>query len=82
MLTLNNNSIINLSDTKLCESTIDIKNVLVSAKQLAILLGCSVSYIKKLRSQGRIMPEVTLGRFIRYNYASVVASLKRKGAST
>lgn len=58
------------------------KDVLLTAKQLAAKLSCSVSYIKKLRAQGVIQPAVKVGRYVRYKYDCVVASLKRKGENT
>lgn len=58
------------------------EEVLLSAKQLATRLGCSISYIKKLKREGKIFPEISFPRYVRYSYDSVVASLKRRGKST
>lgn len=59
-----------------------IEDMLLSAKQLASRLSCSVSYIKKLKREGKIIPEICFPRYVRYNYSSVVASLKRRGKNT
>lgn len=55
---------------------------LITAKELAEKLDCSVSYIKKLKKQGKIYPCVSFNRFIRYRYSLVVASLKKWGKNT
>lgn len=55
---------------------------LLSPDKLAAKLECSVSYIKKLKKLGIIIPEICLPKFVRYRYSSVVASLKRKGRIT
>lgn len=54
----------------------------LSTKELAKKLDCSVSYIKKLKSQGRIQPEISYKRFVRFKFSSVVASLKKWGINT
>lgn len=59
-----------------------IGEALLTTKQLANILGCSVSYIKKLKSTHRIHPEVSFPKFIRYKYSSVVAALKKSGGTT
>ena len=55
---------------------------MLSIKELAKKLDCSISYIKKLKSQGKIYPEVSLKRFVRFKFSSVVASLKKWGINT
>lgn len=55
---------------------------LLSTKDLAKKLNCSVSYVKKLKQQGKIHPCVSLNRFIRYRYSVVVASLQKRGINT
>lgn len=55
---------------------------LLTIKELAKKLDCSISYIKKLKSQGKIYPEVSLKRFVRFKFSSVVASLKKWGINT
>ncbi len=51
---------------------------LLSAKQLADMLKCSLSYIKKLRKLKVIQPEIKLGRFVRYNLNAVRNSLQKR----
>lgn len=58
------------------------EETLLTTKQLANALGCSVSYVKKLKKTQRIYPEVNFPKFIRYKYSSVVASLKKSGGTT
>jgi DNA-directed RNA polymerase specialized sigma24 family protein len=60
---------------------ISLKNTdqLLSPKELAVKLGCSLSYIKKLKRLGYIFPEISFHRYVRYNYTSVVTSLKKRG---
>ena len=55
---------------------------MLSIKELAKKLDCSVSYIKKLKSQGRIYPEISYKRFVRFKFSTVVASLKKWGINT
>lgn len=50
----------------------------LSAKQLADKLGCSLSYIKKLRAKKVIIPEIKLGRFVRYSLKAVRESLQKR----
>lgn len=59
-----------------------IEEKMLSPKELANKLGCSLSYIKKLRKLGRIIPEINYPKFVRYRYTSVVASLRKYGGST
>lgn len=54
------------------------KEKILSAKQLAERLGCSLSYIKKLRKQGKIHPAINLGRFVRYNFKTVLEALQKR----
>lgn len=65
--------------TLLFENQIDEK--LLSAKELAEKLGCSLSYIKKLRKERKIQPEISFFRFVRYRLSAVVSALKRRNTS-
>lgn len=55
-----------------------LKEEILSAKQLADRLGCSLSYVKKLRKQKKIHPEIKLGRFVRYNLRTVIEALQKR----
>lgn len=54
-----------------------LEDKLVSTKELAKLLKCSQSYIKKLRKMGKIYPEIRFPRFVRYRLSTVIAALKK-----
>jgi hypothetical protein len=51
---------------------------LLSFKQLAEKLDCSVSYLKKLKRQKVIFPEINFCRFIRFRLSAVIEALQRR----
>lgn len=51
---------------------------LLSFKQLAEKLDCSVSYLKKLRNKKIISPEISFSRFIRFRLSAVIEALQRR----
>ena len=54
-----------------------INEKLLTARELAEKLSISISYLKKLKRQGAILPAISFGRFVRYRLTEVVTSLKR-----
>lgn len=54
------------------------QETLLSAKELAKKLGCSESYIKKLRRLKKIFPSICLPKFVRYDFKSVIAALQNR----
>ena len=73
---LNNTTNNNMTTSPLSENKID--GELVTAKELAGRLGCSLSYVKKLKAKGIIVPAISFGRFVRYKVTQVVVALEKR----
>ena len=74
---LSTNSALNDKDSnKIFE--IQKEEVLLTIKELAGKLGCSISYIKKLKANGAILPVISMGRFVRYKFSEVVVALQKR----